>query len=107
MKTYSIVGTGNYAPTVLAATQPGTAVKLLREPSNGYDQLAIMVWIDSGAAGYIHVGYIPKKQNVALAQFIDQTAEKWSPPSGVVGAAIDAKFIRSPNSSYPQVLVDQ
>ena len=65
-----------------------------------------MVWIDGR-----HVGYVPKKQNRALAEFIDQTGE----PCIITGSlekaghacnrAIDAKFTRSPNSGYPMVEV--
>ena len=108
MTKYSIVGTGHRNSTeFLANLKIGTPVKLVREPSNGYDPNAIMVWIDGN-----HVGYIPKKQNAALAQFIDQTGEPCiitgtlEKPGHASNRAIEAKFVRSPNSGFPQVEVE-
>ena len=113
-KTYSIVGQKHRGlDPYLAGTLPGTDVVLVREPDNKFDPNAVMVWI-----GGQHVGYIPSKDAVALAQFIDQNGREWTGPS-VPGAemvmddaetegrrAIDAKFARSPNSSYPQVSIE-
>ena len=110
---YLIVGTSFRANSFdLTKVESGTPVKLVREPSNGYDPNAIMVWIDGN-----HVGYIPKKNNAALAQFIDQTGEPWTEhiPIGDARAdspmldirrAIEAKLTRSPNSKYPMVEVE-
>lgn len=104
---YSIVGAKHrgldpYLPGIL----PGTEVWLVREPSNGFDPNAVQVWIDGK-----HVGYLPKAQNAALAQFIDQQGEPWSDPGGTADAsapsrAIKATFARSPNSAFPQAKVE-
>lgn len=102
-KTYSIVGMNfQKAEAIVAALQPGTPVKLIREPTNKYDANAIAVWVDGK-----HVGYIPSKQNKVLAAFMDQTdlplmAFDSAKPEG---KTLDATFVRSPNSGYPQVEV--
>ncbi|OFX05674.1 MAG: hypothetical protein A3E78_03255 [Alphaproteobacteria bacterium RIFCSPHIGHO2_12_FULL_63_12] len=98
---------------VVAELKAGAAVTLVREPDNKYDAFAVMVWVDG-----VHVGYIPKSHNKPLAAKIDAGGKKWSPPpvpgvakDGVmakdaalpVHMALDAKFVRSPNSGYPQV----
>ncbi len=106
---YSIVGqTKRGLDSHLTGTLPGTAVTLVREPDNKFDANAIMVWIDGK-----HVGYVPAKNNAALAQFIDASGAAWLEPqpngavadSATVRRAIEAKFVRSPNSAYPQVEV--
>jgi len=117
MKTYSIV-VSNYIPGAedfVKTLQPGLPVTLVREPANEHDRNAIAVWVEGRK-----IGYLPKKQNVALAAFIDQTgvglfssanfdirvsmamddALRASDPK-----AIPAKFVRSPNSGYPMVEV--
>lgn len=112
MNTYSIVGM-NWCKSedFVARLNVGADVVLAREPDNPADPLAVAVYVDGRK-----VGYVPKKQNAALAQFIDQRGEPWSPPamasdSAVTPAipsprpAISAKFARSPNSGYPQVEV--
>ena len=110
---YSIVGMNHRkAEAFVAALKPGVKVKLVREPDNKFDKNAVAVWIDD-----VHVGYIPKNQNVALAAAIDATGKLWTPPVPVVTGnvamdssasftkAIDAKFVRSPNSGYPMAEV--
>jgi hypothetical protein len=85
----------------------GCEVFLVREPLNPYDDNAVAVWIDG-----VHVGYLSKKENPAIAKRID--AEGISNPVGIAQdgtvvfqpKAIKAKFARSPNSSYPQVQID-
>jgi hypothetical protein len=106
-KSYSIVGTNHTGKeAVLAALKGGEEVFLIREPLNPYDPLAVAVWI-----GGERIGYIPKKQNRTLAQFIDQTG------ATIAGFALDgalaptpekhitAKFVWSPNSHFPMVEV--
>lgn len=115
MTKYSIVGQKRRGlDPYLAGTLPGTDVVLVREPDNKFDPNAVMVWI-----GGQHVGYIPSKDAVALAQFIDQNgselpiqrhvADDADPVNTVVVTtifrAIEGKFARSPNSNYPQVEV--
>jgi hypothetical protein len=68
---YSIVGMQfRGTEAVVKATAAGTAVKLVREPKNEYDANAIQVWIDDKL-----VGYIPKKENHALAASMDKDGE--------------------------------
>lgn len=113
MKNYSIVGMEHQGTIgIVAALEPGVAVTLVREPENKFDKNAIAVWVDGQ-----RVGYIPKAQNVALAAHIDATGNHWAPPAPVtpgpepmaadaavtVYRAIEAKFVRSPNSGYPMV----
>lgn len=110
-KSYSIVGMNfTKCEDFVKTIEPGARVVLIREPTNTFDPNAIAVWI----AGR-RVGYIPKKQNAVLASFIDQTGVCDS--TGRAGEmiamdqnpatvrAIDAKFVRSPNSGYPMVEV--
>jgi hypothetical protein len=121
MKSYSIVGQQHQPNSnqILAALDPGETVTLVREPTNKFDKNAIAVYV-----GGSKVGYIPSKQNAALAQFIDQTGKQWAEPLRVdvpvkpkKGARVDdatvtvhsrtieAKFVLSPNSNYPMVEV--
>ncbi len=105
MKTYSIVGMQHRpnADSILAALEPGEAVTLVREPNNEHDANAVAVWV-----GGSKVGYIPSKQNKALAAFIDQSQPLRSlalDSGGEPVRSLDAKFIRSPNSKYPMVQV--
>jgi hypothetical protein len=104
MKTYSIVGM-NFTKTesIVAALLPGHPVTLVREPINPFDPLAVAVWVDGR-----RVGYIPKKQNSALAQFIDQAGEPMALDSATTAErTIPAKFVRSANSGYPMVEVSE
>lgn len=109
-KTYSIVGM-NFAKseTVVAAMQPGVELTLIREPHNPFDPLAIAVYDAEGRK----LGFIPKKQNTVLAQFIDQTGAELPVPGLALDSAIrmqraiPAKFVRSPNSNYPMVEVSE
>lgn len=109
MKTYSIVGM-NWTKTedFVAALKVGTGVTLVREPGNAHDANAVAVWIDGRK-----VGFIPRKTNVALSQYIDQVGEPWGSPDMAQDSAvktekaIPAKFVRSPNSGYPQVMVSE
>ena len=121
---YSIVATnycGPKAAEVLKALKPGDAVTLVREPENKFDKNAVAVYV-----GAEKVGYIPKGKNVALAALIDQTGAEVTPHqkkvrlTGVIhiaadsatseisvtrNKAIDAVFVPSPNSAFPQVQV--
>lgn len=112
---YSIVGMQHCkSEAVVAALVAGASVTLVREPTNKFDRNTVMVWVDG-----IHVGYIPKATNWALATKIDQKGKHWTAPqpvaaldakmpeSAVVHMALDAKFIRSPNSGYPMVEVGE
>lgn len=111
MKTYSIVGM-NWLKTeqFVDRLNLGVDVTLAREPDNPADPRAIAVWIDGRK-----VGYVPKAQNAALAQYIDQRGQPWTAPMALDSQvtpdlpspqkAIPAKFARSPNSGYPQVQV--
>lgn len=112
MKTYSIVGM-NYVKSedFVKALVPGVDAVLAREPTNPVDPNAVAVWIDGRK-----VGYVPRKTNVALSQFIDQMGEVWIPtsplaldemPKVVPQKAIPAKFVKSLNSGYPQVVVSE
>lgn len=110
-KVYSIVGQKHCGlDPYLAGTLPGTDVVLIREPDNKFDPNAVMVWIDGQ-----HVGYVPSKDAVALTQFIEQNGSELPIQRAVtddageskivttIFRAIEGKFARSPNSSYPQV----
>ena len=84
---YSIVGMQfRGTEAVVKATEIGAAVKLVREPTNAYDTNAIQVWIDDKL-----VGYIPKKENHALAASMDKD-----------GKDITGKFARK-NDGWPAV----
>jgi hypothetical protein len=65
-----IVGTkfrGDQAMTAIAKMRPGDAVHLEREPDNAYDRNAVSCYYLG-----IHVGYIPRKVNPAIAQAMDK-----------------------------------
>lgn len=112
MTTYSIVGMNHQGTeAIVAELKPGTAVTLVREPDNKFDAFAVAVWV----AG-VHVGYIPKSHNKPLAAKIDADGELTAimgmdEGGGNVqtgrGKAINAKFVRSPNSGYPMVEVGE
>lgn len=111
---HSIVGMQHCNSEVaVAALQPGAVVTLVREPTNKFDRNAVMVWVDG-----VHVGYVPKATNRALAAMIDAKGRTWhapapalaqdeKPPTPVAQMALDAKFARSPNSGYPQVETEE
>jgi len=68
-----IVGTvfgGAAAKSAIALMQPGDAVQLVREPNNQFDPLAV-------ACHYrgLHVGYIPRQANQAIARALDAGRE--------------------------------
>ena len=103
-KAYSIVGiehTGCEA--VVKALQPGTELLLVREPTNQFDPMAVAVYVDRR-----RIGYIPRKQNKVLAQFIDQQGrtETIAQDSATLHRTLPAKFVRSPNSGFPMVEVE-
>lgn len=109
-KRYSIVGMNHRGTEQLVgAIAVGTSVILIREPDNKFDKNAIAVWVENG--DYVHVGYLPKNQNAALAARIDQNGigsfklAQDAAPSDV--RSIPAKFVRSPNSAYPMVEVSE
>ena len=106
---FSIVGMNHRnTEVVVDALAVGTVLTLVREPTNKYDPNAVMVWADG-----IHIGYIPKTQNKPLAALIDSKGRRWTASaevlaldgtgleSATVYLALDAKFVRSPNSAYP------
>jgi hypothetical protein len=93
---------------IVAALETGAVVLLVREPDNQYDVNAIAVWVDDKK-----IGYIPKKQNAAVAAFIDSQDKVMTVTPGMTAdealpmrKAITATFVRSPNSGYPMVQVE-
>lgn len=107
MKKYSIVGMEHQNSVhIVAALEPGVTVTLVREPENKFDKNAVAVWVDGR-----RVGYIPKSQNVPLAAWMDNTGHGYNPEALLAmdqkpdAKAVDAKFVRSPNSGYPMVEV--
>jgi hypothetical protein len=109
-KTYSIVGM-NFVKSepIIAALKDGAELTLIREPSNPFDPLAVAIYDAEGRK----LGFIPKKQNTVLAQFIDQAGTDLPVPDLALDSAIGlqkavpGKFVRSPNSGYPQVIVSE
>ncbi len=111
---YSIVGTQftGIPESFIAQLAPGTPALLVREPTNQYDPNAVAVWVEGK-----RIGYIPKKQNAGIAKRIDEIGSSVPPPSPTVGIATDsagpgsrsipAKFVRSPNSGFPMVEVQE
>lgn len=113
---YSIVGTQHRKSDDFLRAQPvGTPAVLVREPDNPYDKNAVQVWV----AGKF-VGFVPKATNKALAARIDASGYSLilnGEPSEVAKAmmgldsallqsrAIDARYVISPNSAFPQVEV--
>lgn len=108
---YSIVGMNfRKSEKFVAELAPGTKLALVREPTNKYDKNAVAVW-----CGDVHVGYVPKTQNAVLAKFIDENGvERAGETTAVADAggaggaspkAIEATFVRSPNSGYPMAEV--
>lgn len=68
-----LVGTafkGAAAKSAIALMRPGDAVQLVREPNNQFDPLAV-------ACHYrgLHVGYIPRQANPAIARALDAGRE--------------------------------
>lgn len=102
-KNYSIVGTQNYVDErFMMELKPGTPVLLVREPTNQYDPAAVAVFIDGK-----RIGYIPKKQNGVISQFIDQQGRTETiAQDSALHRTLPAKFIRSPNSGFPMVEVE-
>lgn len=115
---YSIVGMNfRKSEKFVAELKVGEKLTLVREPTNKFDKNAVAVWCQGR-----HIGYVPKTQNVVLAKFIDANGtvpdEKEAPElfamadeAGKVEVStnktITAKFIRSPNSSYPMAQVGE
>lgn len=119
---YSIVGTQftGLPESFISAIAPGTDVMLVREPTNQYDPNAVAVWIDGK-----RIGYVPRKQNAGLAERIDASGQDWAEPDRpthvslatdgtmtlgterTIYRAIPAKFVRSPNSGFPMVEVQE
>jgi hypothetical protein len=100
MPRYSIVGMSHLkTENLVAEMDEGEPVALVREPDNPFDPNAVAVW-----ARNVKVGYVPKATNAVLAGFIDRSGA--GPIMGLDSAHtkfIHAKFVRSPNSRYPQV----
>lgn len=106
---YSIVGTQftGIPESFVAALAPGTDVLLVREPENPIDPRAVAVYVENK-----RIGYIPKKQNGIISQRIDDVGT--TPPPGFAfdsarpaPKTIPAKFVRSPNSGFPMVEVQE
>ena len=102
VKRYSIVGTafcegGNQ---IIGALKRGDELTLVREPTNKFDLFAVAIY--SGAS---RIGYVPRRQNAALAQYIDQAGE---PAMAFDGKpkAIHGRFTQSENSGFPMVEVE-
>ena len=115
MAKFSIVGMNHRNTEVIVdALAVGTVLTLVREPTNKYDPNAVMVWADG-----IHIGYIPRTQNKPLAALIDSKGKRWTAStevlaldgtgleSATVYLALDATFVRSPNSGYPQAEIER
>ena len=103
-KSYSIVGTQftGVSENFMQSLKSGQDLLLVREPTNQFDPMAIAVY-----AGTQRIGYIPKKQNKVLAQFIDQQGrtEKIA-QDAALSRTLPAKFVRSPNSGFPMIEVE-
>jgi hypothetical protein len=101
---YSIVGQKHKnLDAYLMGILPGTPVTLVREANNQYDKNAIAVWIEGK-----HVGYLPSKQNAALAARMDREGVPMALDATTsAGKTMAATFARSPNSAYPQVEVQE
>lgn len=104
-------GLDPYLPGIVA----GSPALLVREPNNQFDANAIAVYVDGK-----HVGYLRKEDNKDLAKWIDAFGVDWRPDENPLGIAADgavvfppsnksvrATFCRSPNSSYPQISIDE
>jgi hypothetical protein len=112
MMRYSIVGQkfrglDPYLPGAVA----GSPAMLVRERDNPHDPFAVAVYV----AGK-HVGYLSKRENVAVAKVIDAKAFSFPSLCAEDGIACDAAsdkiyairatFVRSPNTGYPQIEVE-
>lgn len=103
-KRYSIVGTQftGVSENVLNAIPEGADALLVREPTNQFDPAAVAVYV-----GNHRIGYVPKKQNGALSQFIDQQGRTETMAfDQAEHRTLPAKFVRSPNSGFPMVEVE-
>lgn len=100
-KRYSIVGTSftGTPENFIASLTDGQPIRLVREPSNPADPLAIAVY-----AGAMKIGYIPRKQNAGLAELIDGRDQMALDESD---RGIPAKFVRSRSSGFPMVEVPE
>lgn len=106
---YSIVGS-NFAPgatVALKRMQGGEELKLVREPDNKHDKNAIAVY-----CGTQRLGFVPKTHNVTLAAFIDSHGDRVADVEVFAQDSasgrnnfITARFVRSPNSAFPQAEV--
>lgn len=104
---YSIVGT-NFVPdadAIIKIMTPGTRLWLVREPTNQHDANAVAVWTMDK-----RIGYVSRKVNAVLAKFIDDHGEPYAALGGMAmdsaaleQKAITGKFVRSPNSAFPQI----
>lgn len=112
---YSIVGQKHLdKDPYLPGFRAGIPAVLVREPDNPADPNAVAVYVNGEK-----VGFIPRRDNVAIARLIDATGETYAETIAAIGLAVDAnspqaqqrtlvaKFIRSPNSAYPQVEIDE
>jgi hypothetical protein len=68
VRTVPIAGFRHYpaGDKVLRNMRPGTPLRLVREPTNQHDHLAVQVW-----SGAVLLGYVPKAANVDVAWALD------------------------------------
>ena len=81
----ALVGTkfrGREAMDLLAALPNGEPLILIREPANPVDPRCVQVW-----ARGVHIGYVKKEQNAAIAAKIDAAISR---------LAMDAKAVTMP-----------
>ena len=98
-----------YVAEVLRLQHPNwsilTVLGMMSVPYVGSITILAITQVAGTIAGAL-VGYIPRKQNVALSQFIEQAGELMAMDSAETPQkAITVKFVRSPNSAFPQVEV--
>lgn len=102
---YPIVGTKFRNPdaiAAIAAAKVGDPLSLSREPTNAFDKWAISVSLMT-EGGWLHVGYLPSKKNLALAQRLDGDDVFVSRAA----AGEIARLARSPNSGFPHADVEE
>jgi hypothetical protein len=103
---YVIVGTNftGVPESFVAGLKAGTPATLVREPDNPHDANAVAVYVEGK-----RIGYIRRKDNPVLAQFIDQKGTTallaMDGFNGLGRKSIDGTFVRSPNSGFPMVEV--
>jgi len=86
----------------------GVPAVLVREPKNPADPNAVAVYINGSK-----VGFLRKEDAARIAPIIDRDGRDFGVDVMAMDGltveqrkAIDAKFVRSANSSYPQIELD-